>query len=131
MDPSPIASPWIVFPIAAVILLVIAGHMIALRELPKGRMPESRRQIRIATGWVMMFAVPLTAYGFGIANTGEPEVFMVVWTSIVLLLIGVFGLSGADMVNSMRIHRKERAALKLDFRREQTTHEENDEGDDE
>ncbi len=115
MDPQPIASPWFVFPLAAVLLVVIAGHMIALRELPAGRIPESRRRIRVATGWVMMFAIPMSAYGFGIATTAEPEVFLFVWTSIILMLLGVLILAGVDMVNSMRIHRKERAELELEF----------------
>ncbi len=116
MDSDPIAPAWVVFPIAAIVLLTVAGHMIVLRELPKGKIPESRRRLRIATGWVMMFTIPLTAYGFGVASLADPGLFVLVWTMIVGLLCGVFVLAGVDVVNSMRLHREECNKLQHDFR---------------
>jgi len=117
MNPEPIASPWIVFPIAMILLIAVAGHMIALRELPEGKMPESRRRIRIATGWVVMFTIPLSAYGFGIASTANPQVFVLVWTTVVLLIGGVLVLAVLDMLNSARINRAERDQLSMDLQR--------------
>lgn len=123
MNPEPIASPWIVFPIAMILLIAVAGHMIALRELPHGKMPESRRRIRIATGWVVMLTIPLSAYGFGIASTANPQVFVLVWTTVVLLIGGVLVLAVLDMLNSARINRAERDQLSMDLQRMLTEHE--------
>ncbi|MCA9303598.1 MAG: hypothetical protein KC996_05710 [Phycisphaerales bacterium] len=117
MDPEPIASPWIVFPIAVILLIAVAGHMIALRELPDGKMPESRRRIRIATGWVIMFTIPLSAYGFGVASTAEPNVFVLVWTTVVLLIGSVLVLAVIDMLNSARLNRTERDELSRELGR--------------
>jgi len=117
MNPDPIASPWIVFPIAIVLLIAVAGHMIALRELPAGRVPESRRRIRIATGWVIMFTIPLSAYGFAIASTAEPNIFVFVWTAVVLLIGCILVLAMIDMFNSARINRQQSEQLNSELGR--------------
>jgi heme exporter protein D len=117
MSHEPIASPWIVFPIAAILLIAVAGHLIALREVPAGKIPESRRRIRIATGWVIMFTIPLSAYGFGIANTSEPNIFAFVWTAVVLLVGCILLLAMIDMLNSARINRGEQDELNRELGR--------------
>ena len=115
MGSSPAAPSWIVLPLALIVMIVIAGHIIALRETPKGKIPESRRRIRIATGWVMLITVPLTAYGFGIATTDEPRVYTLVWTSVVGLLCGVLMLAMVDILNTLRIHRIQRAEVEKEI----------------
>ena len=117
MNPDPIAPAWVVFPIAAVVLIAVAGNIIALREAPKGQIPESRRRIRIATSVVVMCTIPLTAYGFAVASTAKPEVFVIVWTMVVGLLGGILILAGADMLNTVRLHRKDKARLRTDYRK--------------
>lgn len=103
METGPVVSPWIVFPLAMVALVVVAAHVLALRELAPGEMPESRRQIRLATGWVMMLAVPVLAFGFGAASPGDKELFRSVWLAGVGLLGAVILLAMIDALNSVRL----------------------------
>lgn len=114
---GPIAPWWIVVPLAGVALLATAAHIIAIREATKGAMPESRRRIRLATGWVIMVAVPLTAYAFGIASPAQPGVFALVWMSVVALLFAIVGLGLLDAFNTVRVHRIETRRLRRDIRK--------------
>lgn len=116
MDTSPIAPTWIVLPLALIALVVQAGYLMALKEIPKGKIPESRRRIRIATGWLVMFAIPLSAYGFGIATTRDPSTFAMVWIMIIALISGILILAGLDSINTMRLHRKAQQRLKKEYR---------------
>lgn len=116
MDTSPIAPTWIVLPLAMIALVAQAGYLMSLKEIPKGKIPESRRRIRIATGWLIMFAIPLSAYGFGIATTRDPSTFALVWIMIIALISGILVLAGLDTINTMRLHRKSQRTLKQEFR---------------
>jgi hypothetical protein len=106
-----LAPAWLVLPLAAVALLATAAHIIVLREAPAGAIPESRRRVRIATGWVIMVAIPLTAYGFGIADPDRPGVFMMVWTAVIGLIGAILLLAMLDAANTVRLHRAERRRL--------------------
>lgn len=116
MDPSPIAPAWLVLPIALIALVIQAGYLIALKELPKGVIPPSRKRIRTASGWMSMFAIPLAAYGFGIATTADPKLYAIVWLVVIALLGGVLMLAGLDAMNTMRLHRKAAVRLSSEFR---------------
>lgn len=116
MTSDPIAPTWLVLPLALIALLVQAGYLIALKELPKELMPASRRRIRIASSWMGMFAIPLAAYGFGIATTDDPGVFTIVWMVVIALVSGILILAGLDAINTMRLHRKSHSKLSAEFR---------------
>lgn len=116
MDPSPIAPAWFVLPLASVALLLQAGYLVALRELPCDRMPPSRKRIRVATGWLSMFAIPLSAYGFGIATPADPGTFTLVWLAVIGLIAGILLLAMLDTVNTMRLHRHARRDLHRELR---------------
>lgn len=116
MPPTPIAPAWLVLPLALIALIVQAGYLIALKELPKGAIPPSRKRIRTASGWMSMFAIPLLAYGFGIATTADPGLYAIVWMTVIALLGGVLMLAGLDAINTVRLHRKAKGKLSAEFR---------------
>jgi len=105
MEYGPIAPSWFVLPLAMAALLVVAAHLIVLREYAIGKMPESRRQIRMMTGWVMMFTIPVLAYGFGIVSPTNEQNFLMAWTCIVGLLGGIVFMACVDALNSIRLAR--------------------------
>lgn len=112
---GPLAPWWIVVPLAAVALLATASHIIVLREAPAGALPESRRRIRIATSWVIMVAIPLTAYAFGIASPAKPGIYSMVWLAVVGLLGAIVLLAMLDAFNTVRLHRDETRRLRQDL----------------
>jgi len=114
---GPLAPGWLVLPLAAVALLATAAHIIALREAPRGALPESRRRIRIATGWVIMVAIPLTAYAFGIATPSSVGTYMIVWMAVTGLIGAILLLAMLDALNTMRLHRADVRRLRDEFRR--------------
>jgi len=116
MDGVPIAPTWFVLPLAAIAMILQAGYLLALRELPRGRMPPSRRRIRVAIGWLSLFAIPISAYGFGIATTRDPGTFAMVWMVIIALIAMILMLAVLDTINTMRLHRNENDRLHKDFR---------------
>ncbi|MFG0244535.1 MAG: hypothetical protein ACF8MF_00605 [Phycisphaerales bacterium JB052] len=106
MDTGPIVPTWFVLPLALIALVLQAGYLIAIRELSPDRMPPSRRRIRVATGWLSMFAIPLSAYGFGIARPSEAGTFTVVWMMVIGLIAAIVMLAVLDAINTLRLHRK-------------------------
>jgi uncharacterized membrane protein YhaH (DUF805 family) len=116
MEYGPIAPTWFVLPLAMIALLVVAAHMIVLREHAIGKMPESRRQIRMVTGWIMMFTIPLTAYGFGIVHPAQEQEFLYAWTCIVGLLGLIVFMACIDAMNSIRLATVQRRALRDQLR---------------
>lgn len=112
-----LAPGWLVLPLAALALIATAAHIIALREAPKGSLPESRRRIRIATGWVILVTVPLTAYGFGIADPDRTGVFVLVWTASTGLIGTIVILALLDAANTVRLHRLASGRLRDELRR--------------
>lgn len=116
MEYDPVAPSWFVLPLAMFALLVVAAHLLVLREHAIGKMPESRRQIRMMTGWVMMFTIPLIAYGFGIVSPAKQQEFVLAWTCIVGLLGGIVLLACVDAINSIRLARHQTKALRAEFR---------------
>lgn len=112
-----LAPGWLVLPLAAVALLATATHIIVLREAPKGTLPESRRRIRLATGWVIMATIPLTAYAFGIATPSKAGTYMTVWMVVTALIGAILMLAMLDGLNTMRLHRAAVRRLRDDFRR--------------
>jgi len=113
---GPLAPWWVVVPLAAMALLATASHIIVLREAPVGALPESRRRIRVATGWVIMVAIPLTAYAFGIASPSRPGIYTIVWMSVVALLAAIVSLAMLDGFNTVRLHHGESRRLRQDMR---------------
>ncbi len=116
MPTDPIAPIWLVLPLALIALVVQAGYLITIKELPKEKMPASRKRIRTASSWMSMFAIPLSAYGFGIATMDDPGLFTMVWMVVIGLIVGILMLACLDTINTLRLHRKAKQGLKAEFR---------------
>lgn len=114
---GPLAPAWLVLPLACLALLATAAHVVALRDAPRGALPESRRRIRIATGWVILITVPLTAYAFGIAQPAKAGVYLMVWMMVTALLGAILILAMLDALNTVRLHRAAAGRLRRDFQR--------------
>ena len=118
---GPALPLWIVLPPCAILMLILAGYVLALREAD---VPESRRRIRTLGSVTMMLTQPLIVYLFAIATPANARTFMLTWA----LLIGLLGilvvLAMLDVVNNVRISanardefRKELKSLEEDVRR--------------
>ncbi len=116
MDTGPIAPTGFVLPLAMIALVLQAGYLIAIRELGPDRMPASRRRIRIASGWLSMFTIPLSAYGFGIAQPNDAGTFTIVWMVVIGLIAAIVMLAVLDAINTMRLHRHEGRKMHQELR---------------
>lgn len=116
MDTGPIAPTWFVLPLALVALVLQAGYLMAIREAKPEQMPPSRKRIRVATGWLSMFAIPLAAYGFGIASPSDPGTFTIVWMLVIGLIAAIVMLAVLDSVNTVRLHRRDGHKLHKELR---------------
>ena len=105
MDPHPIVPAWLVLPIAAVALILQAGYLIAIKDATPEIMPPSRKRIRVASGWLSMFTIPLSAYGFGLASPSDAGTFTIVWILVIGLIGAIVTLAVLDAINTMRLHR--------------------------
>lgn len=109
---GPLAPAWLVFPMAFVTMLVIAGH---LGALARADMPVSRRRIRRANGWLMMFLVVAIACAAGLTTTHR--LFVMLWMLVAGLTGLVLIIAWLDAINSLRIHRRDRHLLQQHARR--------------
>lgn len=110
---GPLISAWVAMPVGAVVVVLLAVHM---RALAVAEMPESRRRIRTANGWMMLLATPVTAYAFGLASPSDPRVFLLSWLAVAGLLAIVLFLAGIDILNTGRISLDDRQNLRQDLR---------------
>lgn len=106
----PILHTWLVLPIAALALIVLAGHLLAL--IAAAGMDQHRRRIRMTNTVLMMLAVPLIAYGFGIATPAQARTYVYVWVLVSSLLFLVVLVAMLDMLHSWRLHRAQLRELR-------------------
>jgi len=118
MSVDPVVSPWIVFPLGAVALVCVAAHLVVLRECAPDAMPESRRRIRLASGWVMLTLVPALSWGFGLVSPGDAALFAALWSLNIVLLGLVVALAMLDALNTLRLAHKRRRELGRDLARD-------------
>lgn len=107
---DPILPAWLVLPIAAITLLILGGHLLALGA--DADMDPQRRRIRMTNAILMMITVPLVAYGFGIATPNNARSFIYVWVLAASLLFFIIMVAGIDMLHSWRLHRAQLRALR-------------------
>ncbi|HHN78211.1 MAG TPA: hypothetical protein ENK11_05990 [Phycisphaerales bacterium] len=93
---------WFVGPLAGLTMLVIAGHLLAMRDA-KDRIPASRYRIRTVNGGIMLVAVPLLASAFSVIPTNRPRPFLLIWTACIGLLAVVVVLALLDAINNARL----------------------------
>lgn len=104
-----LVSIWVSAPMAMVTLVVVAAHLIALRTAD---MPESRRRIRTANGWLIMATTPVLVVAFSLVTTNGPRTFAMAWGVAIVLLCLVLAMAFLDMANNLRLARVHRRRLR-------------------
>lgn len=108
-------SAWLIFPLAALAVVVIMGHLAALRQ--DAEMPTSRKRIRTANAVVLLATAFSLAYAFGVADpVAQPRDFALSWMLTTGLLFLVLMLACADSLNTVRLHWGEQRKLRRDLR---------------
>jgi hypothetical protein len=110
VDTTPILPPWLVLPVGALALLILAGHLLALNS--DTRMDPQRRRIRMTNNVLMMLTVPLVAYGFGVTTPDHYRAFIYVWVLSAAMLFMVIMVAGVDMLHSWNLHRIQLKSLR-------------------
>ena len=103
---------WIVLPISVGLMMLVSAHMSRLKE---SHGPASRTRIRIANGWVMLFALGFTAAGFSLVSSNlRPRLFFIVWAVSLVLITTSVMLAMLDMMNTLRLMRRVRVRIRVD-----------------
>ncbi|HLO41094.1 MAG TPA: hypothetical protein VK176_08730 [Phycisphaerales bacterium] len=109
---SPLVPTWLAITAATITLLALMVHM---RLVMTSEMPSSRRRIRTVNGWLMLGAIPLLAFAFGIATPSQARTFGLAWAASVGLIGIIVMLAMLDMLNNWRLHRRASRALREDL----------------
>jgi hypothetical protein len=99
----------VVFPLAAVVIVILATHLTLLR---RAEMPASRKRIRTVNGVLMMLLTPFAAYAFGVAHASQTKQFVLIFFLVTGLLFIIIMLAVMDALNNVRIHRREARDLR-------------------
>lgn len=99
---------WITGPLAMLTLVVVAAHLLAMRGAD---MPESRRRIRTANGWLILITTPVLAIGFSAVSPAHPRQFALVWAVAIAMLGFVILMAFVDMANNLRLANHQRREL--------------------
>jgi hypothetical protein len=118
---STLLPGWVVIPIAAVVLVVTARHVLSVET---SGLEPLRKRLRITNGLLMMLVATLLAYALGMApvvedakaHPGEAKAFIVVWAGILGLLAIVVLLATADAIGTARVGMRARRELRADLR---------------
>lgn len=110
---GPLLTPWIVMPVAGVLLIAIGAHLNALASAP---MPASRRRIRVVNGWLMLLTTPLAAYAFAMATPSNTRLFVLIWLAVVGLIGIIVMLAVMDLLNTQRLYRSVQRELKQEIK---------------
>ncbi|MEQ8844540.1 MAG: hypothetical protein RIB58_06770 [Phycisphaerales bacterium] len=110
-----LAPIWISGPLAMLALVVVAAHLMAMRG---ATMPESRKRIRTANGWLILITVPMLAIAFSVVSPQQPRQFALVWAVAMMLIALVIIMAFVDMANNLRLSRKNRQKLQRELGRQ-------------
>ncbi len=99
---------WVSAPLAMITLVTVAAHLLAMRGAD---MPESRRRIRTANGWLILITVPVLVVAFSVVSRSQPRQFVLIWVVAMALVCFTILMAFVDMVNNLRIARIQRQRL--------------------
>ncbi len=105
----------LVAPLAGVTMLVVAGHLLAMRAA-RERIPASRYRIRSVNGGMMLALVPMLACAFAVVSPDDQKLFVLVWLSSAGLMGIVVVLAMIDGLNNLRLARREAERLRDEHR---------------
>ncbi|MFG0256902.1 MAG: hypothetical protein ACF8GE_03265 [Phycisphaerales bacterium JB043] len=116
MTPNVIIPPLLALPLCGLLMIVVAVHM---EHTLDSDAPRSRKRLRIANGWVMLFALPLLATGSSlVGHETHPRLFALVWSGALMLLMLALMLALGDVLNTMRLASRSHARMRDRFRSE-------------
>lgn len=96
---------WFCVPVAALLFAIVALHM---RGTARSDHPPSRKRIRFANGILILINLPLLTAGFSLINpSAHPRPWVLVWVAAMALLACNVGLAMLDVVNTLRLTRRE------------------------
>ncbi|MEM7755670.1 MAG: hypothetical protein AAF297_08550 [Planctomycetota bacterium] len=101
----PVVPLWFTAPLGALLMLAVAGHLIALNS-PSSTVNASRRRIRTTSGVVSLALIPLLVYAFSIVSPSQTRPFLFAWLTVMGLLGITLMLAAVDMVNNARLNRE-------------------------
>lgn len=123
---------WLVFPIALLTMVVVAGHLMALRS-GRAHIPASRYRIRSVNGGMMITLVPMLAIAFSVVSPDAQRLFALMWMACIGMIGIVLLLAVIDACNNLRLARRDAMALRDEhravlatLRREQTRNDDPD-----
>lgn len=99
---------WVSAPLAMIMLVTVAAHLLAMRGAD---MPESRRRIRTANGWLILVTVPVLVVAFSVVSPQHARQFALIWAVAMVLVCFTILMAFVDMVNNLRIARLHRRRL--------------------
>lgn len=100
---------WLVLPLAALLMLVVASHALALHRI---EMPASRRRLRVASGAVILLLVPIMAYALCYVPPEDHRAFVLSWLVITALVGLIIVLAAVDILQGIGTARRDAAALR-------------------
>lgn len=115
MQAPPVLPFIVVGPITLIVMVIIAGHLSAMRSR-RDTMPASRYRIRSLNGAMMLTAVPLLGSAFSVVSPDDQKLFLLVWLCSASLLGMVFMLALIDACNNIRLGKIESDRLKIEHR---------------
>ena len=100
----------IAVPLGVVLMLMVAGQLVVLSRTQQ---PASRRRIRRVNGGLMLVTIPVLTTGFSLVDPDRaPAVWSLVWLGAMFLLAFVVLFALLDALNTVRLARRRRAALR-------------------
>ena len=105
----------IVGPVAMAVMVLVAGHLLAMRSA-KDRVPASRYRIRTVNGGMMLAVVPMLACAFAVVSPDDRKFFLLLWMSCIGLLGLIILLAVIDGLNNLRLGRAEATRLIAEHR---------------
>jgi len=101
-------------PAAAIIALILGWYW---TRLGAADVPESRRRLRRASMLVMFVAIAVLVYAASFADGDlDPQGYTVTWALALTLLLLIVFLAFLDVLNNLRIHRRDRAKSAIEAR---------------
>ena len=109
IENTPLLPAWLTIPVGAVVLLILAGHLLALHA---AKMPPRRKRIRLVSNALMMLVAPLLSYALGIVTPAQSRLYVLVWVVIAAMLFMIILLALLDLTHTMRLHREQLKELR-------------------
>ena len=110
----PLVPLWLGVPLAVIAMVATAAHMNSLRDAD---VPQSRRQIRMFNGWVLVVLAPVSAWAFCMVRPMDKQEFVFAFAVVTFLLFVAVTMACVDAVNNLRLQRETQKELREEVAR--------------